>query len=1157
MHLLPSRPRRPVCRIPVCRIPTCLILACITLAAPLHAQATTQPAPKHASRSAIEAARLNNLGTALMGQQFLDRATTTFAHAAAVDPTLTLARINEGIALLYLQRLPEADTVLTAAAHQAPDDPHAWYALGLLYRNQNQSQQALEAFQKVLALEPNDPDTHYMVASIDLELNDLPAAATEFHRALALDPQHASALFGLARVLRRQGDTAQAKDALARFQHISTAHLGFPLSHTYGEEGRYGRVEDATLAPTSVEPMIPVTFTESWHTAPTASPKPTGPACLISLTSDEQRALVLMSSSDNAVRLYDRVGTARFAELPPTQTGIHLPGTGLACAVGDFDNDGLPDLALAITTPDGHDRIALFRNLGDSKFEDVTAQSGIVATNHPSSLTFVDYDHDGDLDLFVTGSALAPKTSPNALWRNNGNKTFTNWTKEAGLDGTAPTTSAILSDLNNDRAVDLLTAGDSPAPTFYANHREGPFGSTPLFAATLPPTVSVATLDYNKDGWMDVLLSHSGAPGVTLWHNVDGTHFERVPLALPGVLSATAAIPIDFDNDGWIDIAMLVKTGRGPELRILRNLGPAGFTDVSAQLHLNSLHLRSPRSLLASDVNHTGASDLLVTEADGTTVLLTNHGGNRNHALHILLHGVADNKSGIGTKVQVFANGLWQKWEDTGQPEILAGLGASDKADLVRLLWPTGVPQDEIDVAYTDTKPITEIDRRGSSCPTLFAWNGEKYNFISDVIGAAVIGHWVSPTQHNIPDPDEWIKVDGSQLRARNGLFSLRFGEPMEEVNFVDQVRLVAIDHPSATAVYPNEGFLSEPPFAQQKTIAATSAHPLAAAWDDHGNNVLPILNQSEVDNPATRTYVRDFTNLPFAGFANPHTLTVDIGPWSPQRPLRLLLHGFIEYFSASSMYAAWQAGLTPHPPSIEAQLPNGSWKKIVADMGFPAGLPRTVTVDLTGKLPIGATRLRISTNLQIYWDQALVDNEPSADPAVITTELPLAHASLAFRGYPHQIDGRTPGDLTYNYQQISATGPFVPHRGAYTRYGDVTPLLQSVDDKFVIFGTGEDMDLEFSDRTLPSLPKGWSRDFFFYANGFVKDMDFYEATPFNVGALPFHGMSTYPYPATEHYPTDPAHTAYQLEYNTRFESGTVDRSFQFDYKPSTQTPIN
>jgi tetratricopeptide (TPR) repeat protein len=1114
--------------------------------------------------AAIEAARLNNLGTALVGQQFLDRAVSTFAAAAKADPSLTLAKVNEGIALMYLQKLPEAARLLEAAAVEDPKDPHVWYALGLLYRNENQPDKALDAFQKVATFRPADPDTHYMIASVDFELNNLPAAKAEYQKALDLDPHHASALFGLARVLRREGDTAGAQQALARFQHISSAKLGTPLSHNYGEEGIFARVEDAALAPTRVEPMIPVTFSESWRSYP-ATPATTGmsgAACLMDLSSDSEPALILMGRGDAAIRVYDRVGSTRFAEVPSTLTGIRLAGTGLACAVGDFDNDGLPDLALAVTNPDGQDRIALYRNLGNGKFEDATAASGITATGHPTSLMFVDYDHDGDLDLFITGTPTESHLSPNTLWRNNGNKTFTDWTTPAGLGGTAPTTAAILSDLNNDRAVDLLVAGKTTAPTFFANHREGPFGSSPLYSASLPPTVSVTTLDFNKDGWMDVLLSHSGEPGVTLWRNVDGETFERVPLPMRGAVGATAAIPIDFDNDGWIDIAALVQTRRGPELRVLRNLGPAGFVDVSAQLKVNEFHLRSPRSLLADDVNHTGAADLIVTEANGSSVLLANVGGNRNHALHIVLHGSADNKSGIGTKVQVFANGLWQKWEDTGQREILAGLGSADKADLVRLLWPTGVPQDEIDVAASDLHPITEIDRRGSSCPTLFAWNGSSYNFVADVIGAAVIGHWVSPTRTNIPDPDEWIKVDGNQLHERNGLFSLRFGEPMEEVNFVDQVRLVAIDHPSGTAVFPNEGFLSQPPFAKAKTIVAAAAHPLAGAWDDHGNSVLDVLSQRDIRDRETRNYVRDFTNLPFAGFANLHSLTVDIGAWSPQQPLRLLLHGFIEYFSASSMYSAWQAGLTPIPPYIEAQKPDGSWHKVVADMGFPAGLPRTITVDLTGKLPAGVTRLRITTNLQIYWDQALVDNEasPQQQPenaalATHTMELPLAHATLAFRGYPQQLEGRTPGDLTYNYQRMSATGPFVPHRGAYTRYGDVTPLLHAIDDEFVVFGTGEDMDLEFSAAALPALPKGWSRDYFFYANGFVKDMDFYEARPFSVGSLPFHGMSSYPYPATEHYPTDAAHTAYQLEYNTRFESGTVDRSFKFDYVPHVSTP--
>jgi hypothetical protein len=302
--------------------------------------------------------------------------------------------------------------------------------------------------------------------------------------------------------------------------------------------------------------------------------------------------------------------------------------------------------------------------------------------------------------------------------------------------------------------------------------------------------------------------------------------------------------------------------------------------------------------------------------------------------------------------------------------------------------------------------------------------------------------------------------------------------------------------------------------------------------------------------------YVRDFTNLSYAGFANLHTLTLDLGAWSPEHPLRLLLDGYIEYFSASSMYAAWQAGLQPIPPRVDVQMPDGSWKRVIEDMGFPAGLQRTIVVDLTGKLPPGARRIRISTNLQIYWDRVRVDNGPEVASGVRQTEVPLAMAHLAFRGYPQQIEGATPGDLTYDYNRISQTGPFLWARGVYTRYGDVTPLLRRVDNQYVIFGTGEEVDAEFSAGALPPLPAGWQRDYFFYANGFVKDMDFWEASPFTVAQMPFHGMTRYPYPGGEHYPETSLTDRYMLNWNDRFESGAKLQRWDFDYRRVEERPI-
>jgi hypothetical protein len=710
--------------------------------------------------------------------------------------------------------------------------------------------------------------------------------------------------------------------------------------------------------------------------------------------------------------------------------------------------------------------------------------------------------------------------------------------------------------------VDLVVTGAGAAPTVYLNPREGKFKQLPLYDASagLPPTVGVYVFDFDKDGWMDVAVTHQGAPGVTLWRNIEGKRFERVPLPEIGAVAGLGLTAVDIDNDGWLDLAVIVRTkpGNAAQLHVFRNLGPQGFEDVSARLGLDKLKLVAPVSVIASDVYGHNASDLIVSQLGGDPVVLRNDGANKNRAFRIAFKGLADNKTGLGTKVEIFAGGLWQKWEiaggsgylGQGPTAILAGLGTADHVDIVRMLWPTGVLQDEIDVATNKPASFLEVDRRGSSCPTLFAWNGEKYEFVSDVIGAGVMGHWISPTKKNIPDPDEWIKIEGSQLKARNGYLSLRFGEPMEEVNFVDQLRLVAVDHPAGTEVYPNERFLDSPPFASGDPVITSAPHVPAGAWDDKGRDVLGLLSERD------HRYVRDFTNLPYAGFANPHKLILDLGAWTPGNPLRLFLRGFIEYFSATSMYAAWQAGLQPVSPYIEAQLPDGSWKRVVDEMGFPAGLPRTITVDLTGKLPAGAKRIRIVTNLQIYWDQILVDNGPVRRDQVRTSELPLSAATLGFRGYPRQVDGATPGDLTYIYEQASTTGPFSRERGSYTHYGDVTSLLKNVDDRFAIFGTGEDIDAEFNTESLPPLPSGWTRDYFFYANGFVKDMDFYEASPFTVADMPFHGMSTYPYPVTQYYPADAVATEYRVDWNDRYESGeNIARQYRFQYQPRTIDP--
>ena len=730
---------------------------------------------------------------------------------------------------------------------------------------------------------------------------------------------------------------------------------------------------------------------------------------------------------------------------------------------------------------------ACFTTRATGKFEDVTEKVGIHREPGCRGLTWVDYDHDGDLDLYITNAASFVATNPpgrvrNVLWRNNGNSTFTDVSAESGLGLDATGAGLVTTDFNNDRAIDFVFAGGNDGASIYLNPREGKF--TPLSAIdfkkeNLPPAVGVVAFDFNKDGWMDLAFTHAGAPGISLWRNVDGKHLERVPLPDFGWQRGWGISAIDYDNDGWLDLVAAGESSSGGELRLLRNLGAKGWADVTKETHLDAVKLSQPRAIAIADFAGNGSPDLVVTQLGNAPLLLKNEGANQHNWMSIDLKPLADNKNGIGTRVEIYAGPLYQKWEVQGAsgylgqnaPNILAGLGEEKNAEVVRLLWPTGVPQDEINLAAKKTQSIGELDRRGSSCPVLFSWNGKEYEFIADMIGPGVVGHWVGPGQNHVaerdvPDPDEYLKVGADSIRPLHGMLSFRFMEPMEETVYLDQLRLLAVDHPASYDVFPNERFVSNPPFPEFRVIASQEAHPPLGAWDDHGNDVLSLISHRD------RKYVTDFEGLPFTGFAKLHWIELDLGKWDTAKPLRLIIDGYTDYFTATSMYAADQAGVKVIAPYVEVQDANNKWVRVVEDMGFPAGLERTMVADLTGKLPPGTRRIRIVTNLKIYWDAIRIDQTPDAKE-IRTAEVPLAKASLEFLGYPREIRLTPASDTVYSFANRSMTGPYARAAGNYTRFGDVLDLLTAADDRFVVFGSGEGVKLDFDPRQLTRASRG------------------------------------------------------------------------------------
>ncbi len=1166
----------------------------------------------------IEAARHNNLGCAYMNQQLFEKGLKEFHDAVASDPEFTIARLNEGIAYLNLQKVDEAKAAFEDALKQDPKNPNAWYNLGLLSKNTGDAPASIEAFRHVTEVDPNDADTWYFLGTAYVQAKQFPPAIEAFEHALKLNPLHASAEFGLSRAYQQSGDTDHARDHLKKFQYITQNKYGSPMSLAYGEQGQYSRAVESPQAQLKPPAQIKVRFVDVTKEVGLVSKGNAGPkdligsgACSFDYDGDGRLDILLLDGgSESGLSLFHNLGNGKFEDVTK-KAGLDANLHAYGCSAGDYDNDGAEDLVLT-----NDQRIVLLRNEKNGTFKDVSSAAGVQPVKlkghdglAPIGVTFVDYDHDGDIDLYVTEVATLvmdqptkPKDGPmsaNRMFRNNGNGTFTEVTDDLGLTSNAGSLAAINTDFNNDRAIDLVTTRLEGSPAVFENPREGKFISRePWFQSKPDRTQGVAALDFDHDGWIDFAFTQMGAPGLTLWRNNHGKSFDQVKLPETNWVRAFGIAAFDYDNDGWVDLVAVgeTKDGKG-EIRLFRNLGPDGFKDVTTDVGLDKIHLESPRAIITGDYDNDGATDLLITQNHGPAVLLRNEGATQNHWLKLSLKGLGDNKSAIGTKVEVFSGGNRQKFEIYGSNgylgqnslDIVVGLGQSKEADIVRMLWPTGVLQDEIQIAGDKKQEFLEIDRRGSSCPTLFAWNGERYEFVADMLGAGVVGHWIGPNQRDIPRPVEYIKIPTGLVREKEirrvsqnsteaggptqdlpttndrrptTLLSFRFMEPLEEAVYLDQVRLLAIDHPADLDVYPNEYFASNPPYPEFKVVVSHDAKPPAGARDEHGHNVLPDL--------LAHRFFGDYEMTHFAGFAKTHTLTLDLGEPYNGGPLWLLGHGEIEYFTANSMYAAAQSKLEPISPYVEAQVADGTWKRVIDDMGFPAGGPRTMTADLTGKLPKGTQKIRITTNLQIYWDNILINRTtqpfqgrhpersrisggakdlPNNASEFRVSAVPLLQADLEFHGYPYKIEGLPPGNVHYVYEKTSATGPYTRPLGTYTRYGDVMPLLTATDDKLAVFGSGDEVRLDFDPSNLPALPRGWVRDYFFAANGYEKDMDFYAAEGNYVAPLPFLSMGEYPYSPKKSFPLDDAHLNYLLEYNTRHMSGNEQRGYWFDYE--------
>lgn len=1104
-----------------------------------------------------------------------DREAYAKAKAQVEEALARLQRIEGDTAIVHLLagRLAELNQDeksqldhYAKAAQLDPSNPVAWAAV---YMNARFSQdpirklQAREALKRAYALRPNN-----LVLLLDLmqqqtELQDIELLDTLVHArevtapfaegirrltnfellptldAIIAELQRADGQDPDWGIVRRQvlmvNNVVRRETATQRDRNRIVPHeLEFVLQEFSPEF-----YASAYLPQASKASSIPVTFRPTELSSVLSNLSDIRYAALVDF--DLDGSLDVLIVRDAAVEVYARDANGEWQQIASATVPAGMRGAIAA----DLDRDQKEAPAKVLQPPDPNDQeqiwldtdpdlcvygdagMVILKNQFDAEarrrtLELVSQSEGFQKQTGIRAAAFADLDQDGDLDLAASGEMGF------SLWLNLDNNLgangFDDITNRSALPpGDVKPTGVIPVDWDRNVAMDLVLVGQSGPVGWLENIQHGRFRWQPFEREFQVSAAALVDADANAS-W-DLLCANDSGLSVELTNTPNSRVVQFQGPKSIGAFDADGITPFDYDNDGYMDFV----AWNAEEVRFFQGQGSGAFEAKE----LLQLKPEIPLGCNAGDVDSDGDLDLLFHSESGVT-LYENQGGNANSWIDIFLR--ADHAQypeqrcpmqGLGSLLELRAGERYQPMIVTGAVTHF-GLGSREQADMVRVLWTNGIPANIVQPPKNTL--VREQQVLKGSCPYLYTWNGERFVFVTDLLWAAPIG--LQFAEYVLAPSREWeyLRITDDRLQPKDGEYHLQITEELWEAGYFDLVELLAIDHPADVEIHTNEK-VGPAELAKHRLYGVKHPRVPEAATDQNGRDVLEKISKRDED------YVKAYDSRIKQGLTKEHFLELDLGELESPKTITLFLTGWM-YPTDTSLNVGLGHNPTlpaPRPPYVLIPDALGQWKEAISYMGFPGGKTKTIAVEIPASLFHGNDyRLRIATSMEIAWDEAIFTvDEPT--PNFTEQPLKLLGADLHYRGFSERIRHPRNGPDRYDYDKVSTEPKWPPMMGHFTRYGDVSELVQTADDRLAVLGAGDEMTLRF--QAPPPPPEGFQRTFVLHNVGWDKDADLNTVLGETVEPLPFRAMKQYPYEPHQSAPDTPEYRDYMQRYQTRTQS--------------------